>query len=294
MATRQNNHPGQDDNSTPEKIQLNTTKKTESTNEVKSKLKLPVLEYKEKFLQLLHDNNTLVIVGETGSGKTTQIPNWCVEYLKNCNESSKGRQLCVACTQPRRIAAMSVSAHVAKEQNVKLGQEIGYSVRFESCSSASTVLKYCTDGMLLREAMNDSRLSQYGVIVLDEVHERTLSTDVLMGVLKQLMLKRKDIKIVVMSATLDAGKFQTYFDNSPLLNVPGRTYPVEVLWANAPARDFLEAAVETVFQIHSEELEDGDILLFLTGQEVRGCHKHINLFSHNNLEPLRVLPDVIR
>lgn len=232
------------------------------------RLQLPVWEYKETFLRLLDENQTLVLVGETGSGKTTQIPQWCVEY---CTKQAfdGNHKLSVACTQPRRVAAMSVAARVAEEMDVPLGDQVGYSIRFESRTSSKTLLKYLTDGMLLREAMNDSRLSQYGVIILDEVHERTLSTDILMGVLKKLIAKRKDIKLVVMSATLDAGKFQTYFDNSPLLSVPGRTHSVEILWANAPAEDYLEAAVETVFQIHTEErTEEGDILLFLTGQEV--------------------------
>lgn len=232
----------------------------------KERIKLPIWEYKETFMKLLDENQTIVLVGETGSGKTTQIPQWCVDY---CLEHSfDGQKLCVACTQPRRVAAMSVAARVAEEMDVPLGDQVGYSIRFESCTSSKTHLKYLTDGMLLREAMNDSRLSPYGVVLLDEVHERTLSTDILMGVLKQLITKRKDIKIVIMSATLDAGKFQTYFDNSPLLHVLGRTHPVEILWANSLTRDYLEAAVETVFQIHSEEREDGDILLFLTGQEV--------------------------
>lgn len=238
---------------------------------LETRKKLPVWEYRDTFLRLLEENQTIVLVGETGSGKTTQIPQLCIDYcLKQSsldNESSNSK-LCVACTQPRRVAAMSVATRVAEEMDVILGEEVGYSIRFEARTSSKTLLKYLTDGMLLREAMNDSNLSQYGVIVLDEVHERTLSTDILMGVLKQLIVKRKDIKIVVMSATLDAGKFQTYFDNSPLLNVPGRTHPVEILWADVPAKDFLEAAVETVFQIHSEEMEEGDILVFLTGQEV--------------------------
>lgn len=232
------------------------------------RVKLPVFEHRETFMRLLDENQTIVLVGETGSGKTTQIPQWCVDYCIAKN-SSEQQKLCVACTQPRRVAAMSVAARVAEEMDVALGQEVGYSIRFEACTSSKTLLKYLTDGMLLREAMNDSNLHHYGVVILDEVHERTLSTDILMGVLKRLIARRKDIKIVVMSATLDAGKFQTYFDNSPLLSVPGRTHPVEVMWANETTRDFLEAAIETVFQIHTqEEHEEGDILLFLTGQEV--------------------------
>ena len=232
------------------------------------RIKLPVWEYRETFMRILDENQTIVLVGETGSGKTTQIPQWCIDYCLKQTEAGASK-LCVACTQPRRVAAMSVAARVAEEVDTPLGEEVGYSIRFEACTSSKTLLKYLTDGMLLREAMNDIRLSQYGVIILDEVHERTLSTDILMGVLKQLIARRKDIKIVVMSATLDSGKFQTYFDNSPLLSVPGRTHPVEILWASEPARDFLEAAIETVFQIHAEEeQEEGDILLFLTGQEV--------------------------
>lgn len=230
--------------------------------------KLPVYEYQETFARLLEENQVLVVVGQTGSGKTTQIPKWCLHYVNRQAEKEDGKQLCVACTQPRRIAAMSVSARVAKELGVKLGDEVGYSVRFESVASSKTRLKYLTDGMLLREAMNDSQMDQYGIVILDEVHERTLSTDILMGVLKQLMSKRRDLKLVVMSATLDAGRFQAYFDKSPLLNVPGRTHPVEILWTDAPANDYIEAAIETVFQIHTEEQEEGDILLFLTGQEV--------------------------
>lgn len=230
-------------------------------------MKLPVWEYKDTFMRLLDENQTIVLVGETGSGKTTQIPQWCVEYVIKQNETNSQKK-CVACTQPRRVAAMSVAARVAEEMDVQLGEHVGYSIRFEACTSANTVLKYLTDGMLLRETMNDTKLSQYGIIILDEVHERTLSTDILMGVLKQLMARRKDIKIIVMSATLDAGKFQSYFENSPLLSVPGRTHPVEVRWVEQPIKDFLEAAVETVFQIHTEENDEGDILVFLTGQEV--------------------------
>uniref|UniRef100_A0A672FFX6 ATP-dependent RNA helicase DHX15 n=1 Tax=Salarias fasciatus TaxID=181472 RepID=A0A672FFX6_SALFA len=220
---------------------------------LKKRLQLPVWEYKEK----------LVLVGETGSGKTTQIPQWCVDMVRGL----PGPKRAVACTQPRRVAAMSVAQRVADEMDVMLGQEVGYSIRFEDCSSAKTILKYMTDGMLLREAMNDPLLERYGVIILDEAHERTLATDILMGVLKEVVRQRSDLKVIVMSATLDAGKFQVYFDNCPLLTIPGRTHPVEIFYTPEPERDYLEAAIRTVIQIHMCEEDEGDCLLFLTGQE---------------------------
>ncbi|VDM52051.1 unnamed protein product, partial [Angiostrongylus costaricensis] len=226
---------------------------------------LPVWEYKEKFMEILHNNQCMTLVGETGSGKTTQIPQWCVEYVRQ--RAVPGQRRLVACTQPRRVAAMSVAARVADEMDVQLGQEVGYSIRFEDCVSSQTILKYCTDGMLLREAMNCPLLDGYGVIILDEAHERTLATDILMGLIKEIVKQRADIKIVIMSATLDAGKFQTYFENCPLMSVPGRTFPVEIFFTPEPEKDYLEAAIRTVIQIHVCEEVEGDILLFLTGQE---------------------------
>ena len=143
---------------------------------------------------------------------------------------------------------------------------MGYTIRFEDKTSPKTVLKYMTDGMLLREAMTDPMLSRYGVVVLDEAHERTLSTDILFGLIKEVMTRRKDLKIVVMSATLNAERFQEYFEGAPLLDVPGRMYPVEIFYTPEPEKDYLIAAVRTVMQIHVIEAE-GDILLFLTGEE---------------------------
>lgn len=227
----------------------------------RKRIQLPVFEYRDEFMDLLHKHQCIVLVGETGSGKTTQIPQWCVEY--SLSVGSKG----VACTQPRRVAAMSVAQRVSEEMDVSLGQEVGYSIRFEDCSSAKTVLKYMTDGMLLREGMSDPMLENYQVILLDEAHERTLATDILMGVLKEIIKQRSDLKLVIMSATLDAGKFQQYFDNAPLMNVPGRTHPVEIFYTPEPERDYLEAAIRTVIQIHMCEEIAGDVLLFLTGQE---------------------------
>uniref|UniRef100_A0A2N9IM34 RNA helicase n=1 Tax=Fagus sylvatica TaxID=28930 RepID=A0A2N9IM34_FAGSY len=226
---------------------------------------LPVWHQKEEFLQVLKANQTLILVGETGSGKTTQIPQFVLEAI-DIETPDKRRKMMVACTQPRRVAAMSVSRRVAEEMDVTIGEEVGYSIRFEDCSSARTVLKYLTDGMLLREAMTDPLLERYKVIILDEAHERTLATDVLFGLLKEVLKNRPDLKLVVMSATLEAEKFQGYFFGAPLMKVPGRLHPVEIFYTQEPERDYLEAAIRTVVQIHMYE-PPGDILVFLTGEE---------------------------
>ena len=222
---------------------------------------LPVHAQREEFLQLYQKSQILVFVGETGSGKTTQIP----QFVLFDDLPQQERKL-VACTQPRRVAAMSVAERVANEMDVKLGEEVGYSIRFEDMTSQKTILKYMTDGMLLREAMNDNELNRYSTIILDEAHERTLATDVLMGLLKEVVQRRPDLKLIIMSATLDAQKFQRYFNDAPLLAVPGRTHPVEIFYTPEPERDYVEAAIRTVLQIHATEPE-GDILLFLTGEE---------------------------
>ncbi|KAJ6102525.1 Pre-mRNA-splicing factor ATP-dependent RNA helicase PRP43 [Penicillium sp. IBT 16267x] len=228
---------------------------------LKTRRDLPVHQQRDEFLQLYQQSQILVFVGETGSGKTTQIPQF-VLY----DDLPQNQRKMVACTQPRRVAAMSVAQRVAAEMDVKLGEEVGYSIRFEDMTSPKTILKYMTDGMLLREAMNDHNLSRYSTIILDEAHERTMATDILMGLLKEVVGRRPDLKIIIMSATLDAQKFQRYFMDAPLLAVPGRTHPVEVFYTPEPEQDYVEAAIRTVLQIHATE-DEGDILVFLTGEE---------------------------
>ncbi|PFH46026.1 hypothetical protein AMATHDRAFT_8337 [Amanita thiersii Skay4041] len=229
--------------------------------------KLPVFAQMDEFLKMFSENQVIVMVGETGSGKTTQIPQF-VAY----SDLPHTRGKIVACTQPRRVAAMSVAKRVADEMDVQLGRQVGYSIRFEDMTEpGTTFLKYMTDGMLLREAMNDPRLERYSTIILDEAHERTLATDILMGLLKNLVKQRSDLKLIVMSATLDALKFQKYFGlrsdtTAPLFKVPGRTHPVEVFYTQEPEPDYVEAAIRTVLMIHRAE-DPGDILLFLTGEE---------------------------
>ncbi|WEJ97140.1 DEAH-box ATP-dependent RNA helicase prp43 [Yamadazyma tenuis] len=228
---------------------------------LKTRRNLPVHQQRDEFLKVFQANQIMVFVGETGSGKTTQIPQF---VLFDDLPQLRGTQ--VACTQPRRVAAMSVATRVADELDVKLGEEVGYNIRFDNKTSDKTVLKYLTDGMLLREAMEDHLLSRYSVIMLDEAHERTLSTDILMGLLKNLVQKRKDLKIIIMSATLESKKFQSYFNDAPLLTVPGRTHPVEIYYTPEYQKDYLDSAIRTVLQIHATE-DEGDILLFLTGEE---------------------------
>ena len=156
------------------------------------------------------------------------------------------RGLKVGCTQPRRVAAMSVSKRVSEEMGCQLGQEVGYQIRFEDYTSPKTIIKYMTDGMLLRECILDPHLRSYSVIILDEAHERAICTDVLFGLLKGALKERKDLRLIVTSATLDADKFSLYFYDCPIFRIPGRMHPVEILYSNVPEHDYLEASLVTV------------------------------------------------
>merc|ERR1719266_406607 len=220
---------------------------------------LPIYKLKDELIRAINDNQILIVVGETGSGKTTQM----TQYICEAGFSSRGK---IGCTQPRRVAAMSVAKRVAEEFGCLLGQEIGYTIRFEDCTSKETKIKYMTDGMLLRECLVDSEMKQYSLIMLDEAHERTISTDVLFGLLKKAVTLRPELKLIVTSATLDAVKFSEYFFEAPIFTIPGRTFPVEILYTREPETDYLDASLITIMQIHLND-PPGDILLFLTGQE---------------------------
>lgn len=221
---------------------------------------LPVYPFKQDLIDAIRGHQVLIIEGETGSGKTTQIP----QYLHQAGFTKNDMK--IGCTQPRRVAAMSVAARVAEEMGYKLGNEVGYSIRFEDCTSERTMIKYMTDGMLLREFLGEPDLASYSVMIIDEAHERTLHTDVLFGLVKDIARFRPDLKLLISSATLDAEKFSEFFDDAPIFRIPGRRFPVDIYYTKAPEADYLDAAVVSVLQIHVTQ-PSGDILVFLTGQE---------------------------
>ncbi|GAB7350877.1 hypothetical protein MBLNU459_g1396t1 [Dothideomycetes sp. NU459] len=231
---------------------------------------LPIARHRKSLLYLIETFPVVIVVGQTGSGKTTQIPQFLEQA--GCYE------------QPRRVAATTVAARVAEEMRCNLGQEVGYSIRFEDVTSEATKIKFLTDGLLLREALVDPLLSRYSVIMVDEAHERSLSSDILLGVLKKIRKRRADLRIVVSSATLQAEDFLNFFARSDeeavastsmaepggslgrIISLEGRMFPVDIHYLSSPAEDYVERAVQTIFDIHSRE-GDGDILVFLTGRE---------------------------
>ncbi|CAK4031413.1 Pre-mRNA-splicing factor ATP-dependent RNA helicase prp22 [Lecanosticta acicola] len=220
---------------------------------------LPAFKMRKQFLDAVRQYQLLIVIGDTGSGKTTQL----TQYLAEDGLANNGM---IGCTQPRRVAAMSVAARVSDEVGCRLGEEVGYTIRFEDKTSDKTKIKYMTDGIMQREILLDPELNKYSVIMLDEAHERTIATDVLFGLLKKTLKRRPDMKLIVTSATLDAQKFSEYFNECPILSIPGRTFPVEIMYSREPESDYLDSALTCVMEIHLKE-KPGDILLFLTGKE---------------------------
>ncbi|KAM3581319.1 hypothetical protein VKS41_006147 [Umbelopsis sp. WA50703] len=232
--------------------------------------RLPIFKSRTQLLYLIEKYQTLVVVGQTGCGKTTQLP----QYLEEAGWAADGRK--IACTQPRRVAATTVAQRVAEEIGGKLGDKVGYTIRFEDVTSDNTRIKYMTDGMLFRETLIDPLLKDYSVIMIDEAHERSLYTDILLGVLKKIQKRRPDLRLIISSATLDAEEFYDFFnsntskdkdkDTATIISLEGRMYPVDVLYTTEPVNDYVEKAIQTVFDIHIKE-PTGDILIFMTGRE---------------------------
>eukprot|EP01061_Rhynchopus_euleeides_P035384 TRINITY_DN59628_c0_g1_i1.p1 TRINITY_DN59628_c0_g1~~TRINITY_DN59628_c0_g1_i1.p1 ORF type:complete len:936 (+),score=409.26 TRINITY_DN59628_c0_g1_i1:235-2808(+) len=237
---------------------------------------LPIYKVKDDLVKAVMENQVIVLVGETGSGKTTQI----AQYLHEAGLCEGGKK--IGCTQPRRVAAMSVAARVAQEMNVRLGSEVGYAIRFEDNTNEKTVIKYMTDGMLLREFLSSPDLESYSCMIIDEAHERSLHTDILFGLVKDVCRFRNresgnELKIIISSATLQSDKFATFFDEAKIFNVKGRTYHVEPHYTKRPESNYIEAAALCALQIHMKEPTPGDILIFLCGQdEIEECYEDLN------------------
>lgn len=259
---------------------------------------LPVCEKREEIAQIIANNQVVVLAGETGSGKTTQIPKICLTL-------GRGTRGLIGHTQPRRIAANTVATRIAEELHTKLGEKVGYQVRFSDQSSEQTLIKVMTDGILLAEIQNDPYLNKYDTLIIDEAHERSLNIDFLLGYLKQLLPRRPDLKLIITSATIDLEKFSQHFNNAPIIEVSGRTYPVD-LWyrplfesqakddeSEDTEQDIYSAMVDAVHEIESHEKTSGgprggDILIFLSGErEIREAAEALRKaqFAHMEVVP---------
>lgn len=244
---------------------------------------LPVSQRKAEIQKLLSEHQVIVVAGETGSGKTTQLPKMCLEL-------GFGNLGMIGHTQPRRIAARSVAARIAEELETELGDLVGYKVRFNDQISDDTQIKLMTDGILLAEIQNDRFLNQYSCLIIDEAHERSLNNDFILGYLKQLLPRRRDLKLIITSATIDVERFSKHFNNAPIIEVSGRTYPVEVRYrpvVEEDDQDQLQSILNAVDELQAEGR--GDILIFMNGErEIRDTAEALQKQSlkHTEILPL--------
>lgn len=242
---------------------------------------LPILAQKQAIMQAIETHQVVIISGETGSGKTTQLPQLCLA-LKH------GAAGMIAHTQPRRIAAKSIASRIAAELEEPLGKSVGYQVRFDQQTSNQTVIKLMTDGLLLAETLSDPYLSRYQTIIIDEAHERSLNIDFLMGYLKQLLPKRPDLKLIITSATIDTEKFSRHFANAPIIEVSGRSYPVEILYRLPEENQELPEAILSAIE-ELDSYQRGDILIFhATEREIRETAAYLETanLAHTAILPL--------
>ncbi|KPA79954.1 putative DEAH-box RNA helicase [Leptomonas pyrrhocoris] len=291
---------------------------------------LPIYQMRNELLQLIHSHRVVIMVGETGSGKTTQMLQYLYEegfhlspkerqkrataatkdFVDASKEESKPLsnegingeveeegeedELRLICTQPRLIAATSVAERVAQEVGCPCGSVVGYKVRFDDKTGPLTRILYVTDGMMLKEFMNDPDLSTVGAIMVDEAHERSLNTDILLGLLRDVVRRNAQLKVIVASATINAAKFSSFFDNAPVFTVTGRTYPVESFYAEEPVADYVAESAQTVLNLHMAKPLPGDVLVFLPGQDdIETCAETLQKCvetAKDQLRPLLILP----
>ncbi|KPI89222.1 putative DEAH-box RNA helicase [Leptomonas seymouri] len=290
---------------------------------------LPIYQMRSELLRCIRDHRVVIMVGETGSGKTTQLLQYLYEEgfhlgpkarktraaaietggdsagTMNTEQATsetegaddsveKDEELRLICTQPRLIAATSVAERVAQEVGRPCGSVVGYKVRFDDKTGPLTRILYVTDGMMLKEFINDPDLSTVGAIMVDEAHERSLNTDILLGLLRDVVRRNAQIKVIVASATINAAKFSSFFDNAPVFTVTGRTYPVECFYAGEPVADYVTESAQTVLSLHMERPLPGDILVFLPGQDdIETCAETLQRYveeAKDQLRPLLILP----
>ncbi|WP_428666672.1 ATP-dependent RNA helicase HrpA [Photobacterium swingsii] len=246
---------------------------------------LPVSQKKDDIAEAIKNNQVVIVAGETGSGKTTQLPKICLEL-------GRGAAGMIGHTQPRRLAARSVATRIAEEMQCELGSYVGYKVRFNDQVSDRSQVKLMTDGILLAEIQNDRFLNQYDTIIIDEAHERSLNIDFIMGYLRELLPKRPDLKVIITSATIDPERFSKHFHNAPIIEVSGRTYPVETRYrpitedGDDTDRDQLQAIFDAVDELCDEGL--GDILIFMNGE--REIRDTADALEKRNLRDTEILP----
>lgn len=253
---------------------------------------LPISQKREEILEVIKANQVTILCGETGSGKTTQLPKICLQL-------GLGSRGLIAHTQPRRLAARSVATRIAEELKTELGQQVGFKVRFSDQTSDNSYIKLMTDGILLAECHHDPYLNQYDTIIIDEAHERSLNIDFLLGYIKQLIQKRSDLKIIITSATIDPERFSKHFNDAPIINVSGRTFPVDVLYRplhrgdeeedNNP-KDLQQGIVDAVHE--TTKIDRGDILVFLSGE--RDIRETTEALQKQNLQRTEILPLLAR
>lgn len=229
---------------------------------LKEREELPIWKEKYSFMESLLQNQVVLVSGDSKCGKSSQVPQWCAEYCLSIHYQHGG----VICTQVHKQTAVQLALRVADEMDVNIGHEVGYVIPFENCCTTETILRYCTDDMLQREMMSNPFLGSYGVIILDDVHERSLATDVLLGLLKDVLLARPELKLIINCSPFLISRLRSYYGSVPLLEVRNK-HPVEVVYLSGAQKDPFESVVRLIFEIHRSD-EQGDVVVFLACEQV--------------------------